>query len=49
MWLIMTYFRVASAFKGLLNIVVLAVVLICVLQNFVLIGNIPGMKMPALK
>jgi hypothetical protein len=49
MWLINTYIPMAGAIKSLLNIVVFVVVLIWVLQSFGLIGNIRGMKMPALK
>jgi hypothetical protein len=49
LWLINTYIPMASAIKSLLNIVVFIVLLIWVLQAFGLIGNIPGVKMPALK
>jgi hypothetical protein len=49
MWLINTYIPMAGAIKSLLNIVVFVVVLIWLLQTFGLIGNIPGLKMPALK
>jgi hypothetical protein len=49
MWLINTYIPMAGAIKSLLNIVVFVVVLIWLLQTFGLIGNISGLKMPALK
>lgn len=49
MWLINTYLPMAAAIKSLLNIVVFAVVLICLLQTFGLIGNIPGLRIPPLK
>jgi hypothetical protein len=49
LWLINTYIPMAGAIKSLLNVVVFIVLLIWVLQVFGLIGNIPGIKMPALK
>ena len=49
LWLINTYIPMAAAIKSLLNVVVFIVLLIWVLQVFGLIGNIPGIKMPALK
>ncbi len=49
MWLINTYIPMAGAIKSLLNLVVFVVVLIWLLQTFGLIGNISGLKMPALK
>ncbi|MEA2679585.1 MAG: hypothetical protein QOK03_1307 [Candidatus Binataceae bacterium] len=49
LWLINTYIPMAGAIKSLLNVVVFIVLLIWVLQVFGLIGNIPGVKMPALK
>ena len=49
LWLINTYIPMAAAIKSLLNVVVFIVFLIWVLQVFGLIGNIPGVKMPALK
>ena len=49
LWLINTYIPMAAAIKSLLNVVVFIVLLIWVLQVFGLIGNIPGVKMPALK
>ena len=48
MWLINTYIPMAGAIKNLLNIVVFVVLLIWLLQTFGLIGNIGGLKMPAL-
>ena len=48
MWLINTYIPMAGAIKSLLNIVVFVVLLIWLLQTFGLIGNIQGLKMPAL-
>jgi hypothetical protein len=49
LWLINTYIPMGGAIKSLLNVVVFIVLLIWVLQVFGLIGNIPGVKMPALK
>lgn len=49
MWLINTYIPMAGAIKSLLNVVVFVVVLIWLLQNFGLIGNIPGLRIPPLK
>jgi hypothetical protein len=49
MWLINTYIPMAAAIKSLLNVVVFVVVLIWLLQNFGLIGNIPGLRIPPLK
>jgi hypothetical protein len=49
LWLINTYIPMAGAIKSLLNVVVFIVLLIWILQVFGLIGNIPGIKMPALK
>lgn len=49
MWLINTYIPMAGAIKSLLNVVVFVVVVIWLLQNFGLIENIPGLRIPPLK
>jgi hypothetical protein len=49
LWLINTYIPMAGAIKSLLNVVVFIVLLIWGFQVFGLIGNIPGIKSPALK
>lgn len=49
MWLINTYIPMAAGIKSVLNIVVFLVVTIWLLQGFGIIGNIPGVRIPALK
>ncbi len=49
MWLINTYIPMAAAIKSMLNVVVFIVVAIWLLQGFGLIGNIPGVHIPALR
>ena len=49
MWLINTYIPMAAGIKSVLNIVVLIVVVIWLLQGFGIIGNIPGVRIPALR
>lgn len=48
MWLINTYIPMAAGIKSVLNIVVLIVVTIW-LQGFGIIGNISGVRIPALR
>jgi hypothetical protein len=49
LWLINTYIPMAAAIKSVLNVVVFVVVAIWLLQGFGVIGNIPGVHIPALK
>ena len=49
MWLINTSIPMAAGIKSVLNIVVLIVVTIWLLQGFGIIGNIPGVRIPALR
>ena len=49
LWLINTYIPMAAAIKSVLNVVVFIVVAIWLLQGFGVIGNIPGVHIPALK
>ena len=49
MWLINTYIPMAAGIKSVLNIVVLIVMTIWLLQGFGIIGNIPGVRIPALR
>jgi len=49
MWLINTYIPMAAAIKSVLNVVVFIVVAIWLLQGFGLMGNIPGVHIPALR
>jgi hypothetical protein len=49
LWLINTYIPMAAAIKSVLNVVVFIVVTIWLLQGFGLIGNIPGVHIPALR
>jgi hypothetical protein len=49
MWLINTYIPMAAGIKSVLNIVVFLVVAVWLLQGFGIIGNIPGVRIPALK
>jgi len=49
LWLINTYIPMAGSIKSLLNIVVFVVVLVWLLQGFGLVGNIPGVHIPALR
>ena len=49
MWLINTYIPMAAAIKSALNVVVFIVVTIWLLQGFGLMGNIPGVHIPALR
>lgn len=49
MWLINTYIPMAAAIKSVLNVVVFIVVAIWLLQGFGLMGNIPGVRIPALR
>ena len=49
MWLINTYIPMAAGIKSLLNVLVFVVLLIWVLQVFGVIGEIPGLRIPALK
>jgi len=49
MWLINTYVPMAAGIKSILNVVVFIVVGVWVLQGFGLVGNIPGVHIPALR
>jgi hypothetical protein len=49
MWLINTYIPMAAGIKSVLNIVVFLVVAVWLLQGFGIIGNIPGVRIPALR
>lgn len=49
MWLINTYIPMAVGIKSILNIVVFLVVAVWLLQGFGIIGNIPGVRIPALR
>jgi hypothetical protein len=49
MWLINTYIPMAAGIKSILNIVVFLVVAVWLLQGFGIIGNIPGVRSPALR
>ena len=49
MWLINTYTPMAAGIKSVLNIVVFLVVAVWLLQGFGIIGNIPGVRIPALR
>jgi len=49
MWLINTYIPMAAGIKSVLNIVVFLVVAVWLLQGFGIIGNIPGVHIPALR
>jgi hypothetical protein len=49
MWLINTYIPMAAGIKSLLNVVVFVVLLVWVLQVFGVIGEIPGLRIPALR
>jgi hypothetical protein len=49
MWLINTYIPMAAAIQSVLNVVVFIVVAIWLLQGFGIIGNIPGVHIPALR
>jgi hypothetical protein len=49
MWLINTYIPMAAAIKSVLNVVVFIVVAVWLLQGFGLMGNIPGVHIPALR
>ena len=49
MWLINTYIPMAAAIKSVLNVLVFIVVTIWLLQGFGLMGNIPGVHIPALR
>ena len=49
MWLINTYIPMAAGIKSVLNIVVFLVVTVWLLQGFGIIGNIPGVRIPALR
>jgi len=49
MWLINTYIPMAAGIKSLLNVVVFVVVLVWVLQVFGVIGEIPGLRIPAVR
>ncbi len=49
MWLINTYIPMAAGIKSVLNIVVFLVVVVWLLQGFGLVGNIPGVHIPALR
>ncbi len=49
MWLINTYIPMAAGIKSVLNIVVFLVVAVWLLQGFGIIGNIPGVRVPALR
>lgn len=49
MWLINTYIPMAAAVQSVLNVVVFIVVAIWLLQGFGIIGNIPGVHIPALR
>lgn len=49
MWLINTYIPMAAGIKSVLNIVVFLLVAVWLLQGFGIIGNIPGVRVPALR
>ena len=49
MWLINTYIPMAAGIKSLLNVVVFVVLLIWVLQVFGVVGQISGLRIPALR
>jgi hypothetical protein len=49
MWLINTYIPMAAGIKSVLNIVVFLVVAVWLLQGFGIIGNVPGVRIPALR
>lgn len=49
MWLINTYIPMAAGIKSVLNIVVFLVVAVWLLQGLGIIGNIPGVRIPALR
>ncbi len=49
MWLINTYIPMVAGIKSVLNIVVFIVVAVWLLQVFGIIGDIPGVRIPALK
>jgi hypothetical protein len=49
MWMINTYIPMAAGIKSVLNIVVFLVVAVWLLQGFGIIGNIPGVRIPALR
>jgi hypothetical protein len=49
LWLIDTYIPMATSIKSLLNIVVFVVVLVWLLQQFGIVGNIPGVHIPRFK
>jgi hypothetical protein len=49
MWLINTYIPMAAGIKSVLNIVVYLVVAVWLLQGFGIIGNVPGVRIPALR
>ena len=49
MWLINTYIPMAAGIKSILNIVVFLVVAVWLLKGFGIIGNIPGVRIPALR
>ncbi len=49
MWLINTYIPMAAGIKSLLNVVVFLVVAVWLLQGFGIIGNISGVRIPALR
>jgi len=49
MWLINTYIPMAAGIKSVLNIVVFLDVAVWLLQGFGIIGNIPGVRIPALR
>jgi hypothetical protein len=49
MWLINSYIPMAASIKSLLNVVVFLVVVVWLLQEFGLIGNIPGVHIPSLR
>jgi hypothetical protein len=49
MWLINTYIPMTAGIKSVLNIVVFLVVAVWLLQGFGIIGNIPGVRIPALR
>jgi hypothetical protein len=49
MWLINTYIPMAAGIKSVLNIVVFLIMVVWLLQGFGLVGNIPGVRIPALK
>lgn len=49
MWLINTYIPMAAGIKSLLNVVVFVVVAVWLLQDFGVVGNIPGVHIPSLR